>query len=129
MNKKKPIGTGLDELLEGENIEEIIEYPEYSTQTENQHTYEEKLKLRIDKLFKEGVKHLKEGDYTEAFSDFKAILLIDEENLKAMNNLAISYYNLGKKEKAMELFNRILSIDPQNQNARENLEIIREEQG
>ncbi len=119
MSRKKPIGTGLKELLGDNSIEEIIEYPESS--------YEAELKSRIDSLFKEGVRYLKEGDYMEAFSNFKAILLIDENNLKAINNLAISYYNLGKVEKAAELFNRILTLDPYNKSARENLEILEEE--
>ena len=127
MSRKKPIGTGLEELLQTGDIEEVIEYPEESSKNQNDKQYNEELTSRIDKLFKEGVKHLKEGDYMEAFSDFKAILLIDDKNIKAINNLAISYYNLGKKEKAEELFKRILTIDPDNKSARENLEILREE--
>ncbi len=122
--KKKPIGKSLKELLdtnEIDNLESII-----ATERETL-TSDESLKERIDALFKEGVKYLKKGDYFEAFSDFKAILLIDKNNIKAMNNLAIAYYNLGKTEKALKLFKEILRKDPTNESARENIEIIMEE--
>ncbi len=122
--KKKPIGKSLKELLdtnEIDNLESII-----ATERETL-TSDESLKERIDALFKEGVKYLKKGDYFEAFSDFKAILLIDKNNIKAMNNLAIAYYNLGKTEKALKLFKEILNKDPTNESARENIEIIMEE--
>ncbi len=72
-------------------------------------------------LFKKGVQFLKDEQLFEAAGNFNAVLALDPENMKALNNLAVIYYEMEMFEAAKETFKKILQIDPENEIAQENL--------
>jgi len=80
--------------------------------------------IKGETLFKHGVAALKENKLIEALGYFYAALTLNPKHGKAMNNLAISFYKLGQKEKAVEILKELLNMDPENKTASENLKII-----
>ncbi len=77
-----------------------------------------------DRLFKDGVARLRNDDFFEAAGLFNAVLILEPENLKALNNLAVVYSEMVLPEKARATLERILEIEPDNKIARENLAIL-----
>ncbi len=90
-----------------------------SKQEEKLCSYEE----MAAKLFKDGVARLKNDDFFEAAGLFNAVLTLELENMKALNNLAVIYSEMDFPEKARAILKRILEIEPDNKLARENLAI------
>lgn len=73
------------------------------------------------KLFKQGVTDLKANHLFEACGNFNAVLALEPENLKALNNLAVIYYEMEMFQEAKSTFEKILKIEPTNEIATENL--------
>ncbi|MCX7879300.1 MAG: glycosyltransferase [Ignavibacteria bacterium] len=71
-------------------------------------------KLKIQDLFEN-------NRIEEAKNIIENYLVIDENNIDALNDLAIIKSLGGETDEAIQLFNKILSIDPENQIAKENL--------
>ncbi|HFQ81426.1 MAG TPA: response regulator [Desulfobacterales bacterium] len=92
-----------------------------SAQAEKIRNYE----VTAVKLFKEGVARLKNEDFFEAAGLFNAVLSLEPENMKALNNLAVIYSEMNFPEKARETLERILEIEPDNDLAKENLAIAK----
>ncbi|RLC00185.1 MAG: methyltransferase, partial [Deltaproteobacteria bacterium] len=68
-----------------------------------------------------GVQSLKNGDLFEAAGFFNAVLASEPDHIKALNNLAVIYYEMDMSDKAKSILEKILAIDPDNDIARENL--------
>lgn len=78
------------------------------------------------KLFKKGLKYDEEGDYPMASFYYIMALKKNPENIKALINLAILYYEFDMEKRAIELFKKVLEMDPANKIAKENLKILEE---
>ncbi len=64
------------------------------------------------------LKSLIEADeYTTAQAQLEALVAEDPQNAEAQFLLGLSYFNLGKPEKAREAFNRALELDPERAGA------------
>ncbi len=74
-----------------------------------------------EELFTQGVLLLKEERFFEAAGNFNAVLVLDPENLKALNNLAVIYFEMEMNVLAKETLEKIITLDPQNEIAKENL--------
>jgi len=72
-------------------------------------------------LFTQGISLLKEERLFEAAGNFNAVLAFDPENLKALNNLAVIYYEMEMDVLAKETLKKIIDLDPENEIAKENL--------
>lgn len=85
---------------------------------------ENQLAVQPADLFKRAVSCLKEENYLEAMGFLQAVCYLQPENLKAMNNLGLVYFELEYQDRAKEIFARVLLLDPQNERARENLVLL-----
>ncbi len=107
------------------NTEEVDKLEEEITALKLQLTNKEQEldahKCTIDSLFTQGVELLKSEQLFEAAVFFNALLIFNPDNLKALNNLAVIYFEMDMTEKAQETLKSILKIDPDNKLARENL--------
>ena len=77
-----------------------------------------------EELFTQGVLLLKEERLFEAAGNFNAVLVLDQDNLKALNNLAVIYFEMEMNDLAKETLEKIVTIDPKNEIAKENLAIL-----
>lgn len=75
---------------------------------------------RSEVWYQQGVELLKSEEFLKAAVRFGAVVLVDPENLKAMNNLAVSYYNMGELTEALRIVEDVLNIDPKNITALKN---------
>ena len=75
-------------------------------------------------LFRNGLELLKQDQLVDAAGFFNALLIFEPENIKALNNMAVIYFEMAMEEKARESLKRILEIDPDNTLAKENLSIF-----
>ncbi len=76
------------------------------------------------KLFKQGVQCLKNDELFDSAGYFNAVLAMEPENMKALNNLAVIYNEMDMQEKAKTTLKRILQIEPDNEVAHENLAML-----
>ncbi len=82
------------------------------------------LKNSAQGLFKQGVICLKKGELFDSAGYFNAVLALEPENLKALNNLAVIYNEMEMFEKARAILEKILAIEPDNEIAGRNLELL-----
>jgi response regulator RpfG family c-di-GMP phosphodiesterase len=75
-------------------------------------------------LFRNGLELLKQDQLFDAAGFFNALLIFEPENIKALNNMAVIYFEMAMEEQARESLERILEIDPDNALAKENLSIF-----
>lgn len=61
-----------------------------------------------------GIKHYKNGEYTEAVSAFESAISTDKSNENYYINLGMTYIELGQYEKALEQFSLALELKPDN---------------
>ena len=86
----------------------------------------EKISLLADSLFSKGVKALKQDNPVDAMGFLQAVLILEPEHIKAMNNLAVVYFELGYEHRAVETLDKILEKEPENKTALKNMAIILE---
>ena len=106
----KVIGTTLCELLSNE-----VKPPPAPDQ---------QIAKRIDQFFQEGLAELKKEKFIQAAVKLGAVVLLAPDNVKALNNLAVAYYNLGETEECITILRRLLELEPNNAIARENLQTL-----
>ncbi len=134
----KPLGIGLARLMElaseeldVSGISFELEAIDNETDTEGRGRYDTghingQIYKRIDEFFENGVKKLKSGDYVVAAAYFLSIVLIRPDFIKALNNLGICWFYLGRAEEARDAFLKVLEIEPENRTARNNFSKISE---
>ena len=76
-----------------------------------------------------GVEFIKEQNYAKAIMEFQQALLFDENNIMAMNNLAVCYLMIGKNDQARAILEKTLRLNPSSVFARENLRKFLRSQG
>ena len=122
-------GIHCKEVPEPEQLQELIDM-QTSLEQENKNLQAELNILKEELaefnalakiLFKKGVNYLKEDELFEAAGCFNAVLSLEPENLKALNNLAVIYYEMDLFDKAKVTLETILALDPANEIARENI--------
>lgn len=64
---------------------------------------------------------------TDAFDEFKRVLELSKNYVRAHNNLGIIYAEMGQLNEAIAEFKEVLKRDPHNEKARNNLAVIKEE--
>ncbi|MGM0439919.1 MAG: tetratricopeptide repeat protein [Chlamydiota bacterium] len=67
---------------------------------------------QLDDLRVTGYFYIRQGKYDIALSFFKALIVLDPENLYDKQALGALYLQLGKLSKALTLFNKAIKIDP-----------------
>ncbi len=87
----------------------------------------ENRELSPEILFRKAVSALKEDNIPDAMGYLRSVLILEPENVKAMNNLAVVYSELGYEERAMEILYRVLELEPENRTAEKNLGILNEQ--
>ncbi|MCK5681920.1 hypothetical protein KAI46_14030 [bacterium] len=75
-------------------------------------------------LFKQAIICLNDEDYIDAMGFLQAVHYLQPDNIKAMNNLGLVYFELGFKQKAIVMFEQVLKIDSENERAAENLTLL-----
>ena len=68
-------------------------------------------------------------DHEQAIKIFEKMIEIEPENYRALYNLGITYFNLGKIEKALESYNMALKIKPDYKFCYYNMGYLYENQG
>ncbi len=79
-------------------------------------------KFQLDTLMEKGKAFTAEKQYLQAYFFFRLATYLEPNNLSAMNNLSISLFRLGFKEKAETCIRRVIELDPENESAKSNLE-------
>ncbi len=79
-----------------------------------------------DILFQQAVFALKQDNLPDAMGFLRAVLIIEPQNIRAMNNLAVVYSELGYEDKAIEILQQVLAAEPENSTALKNLAILQQ---
>jgi len=87
----------------------------------------EEPRLSVDSLFNKAVNALKQENHVDAMGFLQAVLILEPENIKAMNNLALVYFELGYENRAVETLDKILAKEPENKTALKNMAVVLEE--
>ena len=111
-------GVQPSEASTPENREEI------STLHHRVEELEQELHQQTRDLFKQAIICLNDENYIDAMGFLQAVHYLQPDNIKAMNNLGLVYFELGFKEKAIAMFEEVLEIDSENERATENLTIL-----
>jgi tetratricopeptide (TPR) repeat protein len=61
------------------------------------------------------------GDFAEAATEYERALSIDPENIDALTNLGVAYYQLGQLDRAIEQYSKAIEIAPDDAGIRSNL--------
>lgn len=81
-------------------------------------------RLFAKELFNKAIDCLKNDNHIDAAGFLQAVLLHEPDNIKAMNNLAIVYFELDLPQKARHILTKILVIDPENKIAKNNIKLL-----
>ena len=84
---------------------------------------------KIDNLLKIAQLKKNQANLNEAISFLKEVLVIDENNKKALNNIANIYKEIGKYEEATKFYEKAISLDDNYLVAKTNLAILSHELG
>ena len=76
-------------------------------------------------LLRLGKAQLEQRDYSGAEESFSKLLLVDPENIEALNELAFLAYQRKEYSAARKYIDRILVVDPNNLDALNNLKIMK----
>lgn len=71
--------------------------------------------------FQKGNEAAQAGDFEQAVVEFEAVLEKEPENVSAMSNLGVVYYNLGSLDKAIEQYQKAIEIAPEDADIHSNL--------
>ncbi|MCK5539458.1 MAG: tetratricopeptide repeat protein [Deltaproteobacteria bacterium] len=119
----------LRELLFEKGVQPLVDTrPENSQEISSlRHRIEEleqKSDQQIQNLFQQALVCLNKENYIDAMGFLQAVHYQQPNNIKAMNNLGLVYFELGFKEKAIAMFEQVLKIDSENERAAENLAVL-----
>jgi len=79
-----------------------------------------------DSLLAQAVLALKQDNLPDAMGFLRAVLMLEPQNIRAMNNLAVVYSELGYEDKAIEILEQILLAEPENSTALKNLAVLQQ---
>ncbi|MCB1181752.1 MAG: tetratricopeptide repeat protein [Chlamydiia bacterium] len=70
---------------------------------------------QLEELRLAGFSYLKEGHYEKALLFFKALTVIDPQNLYDHQTLGALYLQMGKDDLALEILDKALNLDPKDE--------------
>jgi len=70
-------------------------------------------------------KLLESNNFDDAIEEYKKVLEIDPENVRAHNNLGVAFFKKGDYDKAIAEFNEALRLDPQFEESTINLQRVK----
>ena len=73
-----------------------------------------------------GQAQLEQRDYSGAEESFSKLLLVDPENITALNELAFLAYQRNEYAAARKYLDRVLAVDPSNRDALDNIGILKD---
>jgi len=79
---------------------------------------------RAKNYFNQGLRLLKENKNFESLEPFFAAKALDPDCIKALNNLAVAFKNMGSHTIARQIVNRVLLEDPNNDRAKAHLKYL-----
>lgn len=79
-------------------------------------------RLQLDFILDKGKHMASSGQNLQAYFFFRLAVYMHPHNATALNNLGISLFKLGFKDKARTCLGKVLELDPENEAARINLE-------
>jgi Flp pilus assembly protein TadD len=74
-----------------------------------------------DEHFALGNELSKAGEFQKAAEEYQKVLDIEPENVDAMTNLGVAYYNLGKLDDAIDVYLTAVELAPKDGDIRSNL--------
>ena len=80
----------------------------------------------VEANFKIGLICMNNGMYKEAARYFEQAIANDQNNIRIMLQLAVSFEKLNLKDNALKIYNRILTIDPLNCIAKQKIRLLNE---
>ncbi len=106
-----------------DEIDELFEILDEEDEEEEGALQDISRRMLLDQA-SEGKEFLDRGDYKAAAKRLETVIRKEPAMLPAMNNLALSYFFDGRKEKAVETALRVLEIQPGNLHATCNLALF-----
>lgn len=80
--------------------------------------------MDIVALEQEAIKASLNQDWVVAVTLNNQVILLDPENIDALNRLGRAYIELGRKKEARKCFKKVLRLDPINTIAQKNIEVL-----
>ena len=71
--------------------------------------------------FAQGHEFAQAGDFGKAVVEFETVLVEDPENVSAMSNLGVVYYNLGRLDDAIAQYQEAIELAPEDADIHSNL--------
>jgi len=71
--------------------------------------------------FRQGNEFIQAGELEKAVDEYKKALEIEPENVDALTNLGVVYYNLGRLDEAIDQYSKALAIAPDDADIHSNL--------
>jgi tetratricopeptide (TPR) repeat protein len=71
--------------------------------------------------FRKGNEFSQSGDFEKAVEEYTKALELEPENVDAMSNLGVTYYNLGQLDEAIEQYSNALELAPRDADIHSNL--------
>lgn len=97
-------------------LRELVE-SEYFYVVKSSETYDSSVSI-IEKRVKEAADFIGKNQFESAIVYCNRVLMLQPNNVSAINRLGSAYYSLGQKDKAKEYWTKVLSIDPKNVDAK-----------
>jgi len=77
--------------------------------------------ISAEEHFRQGNEFSQAAEFEQAAEEYRKVLELEPQNVDAMTNLGVAYYNLGKLDEAVEQYRKALTIAPSDADIHSNL--------
>lgn len=77
--------------------------------------------VSADEHFQRGNEYTQQGMFDEAIAEYQAAIEADPENVSALTNLGVAFYNVGRLQDAVDQYQRAIEIAPNDADIHSNL--------
>jgi len=77
--------------------------------------------VSVEEHFQRGNDYTKQGMFEEAIAEYQAAIDADPENVSALTNLGVAFYNVGRLQDAVDQYERALELAPNDADIHSNL--------
>jgi Flp pilus assembly protein TadD len=77
--------------------------------------------MSVEEHFQQGNQYAEAGEFGKAIEEYQAVLQEDPENVSAMTNLGVAYYNNGQLAEAIAQYENALDLAPNDADIHSNL--------
>ncbi|MBN1661753.1 MAG: tetratricopeptide repeat protein [Anaerolineae bacterium] len=77
--------------------------------------------LSVEEHFQRGNEYTQQGMFDEAIAEYQVAIEADPENVSALTNLGVAFYNVGRLQDAVDQYQRALEIAPNDADIHSNL--------